>query len=219
MKDFIVKEFEVKPNKIFVVPLGANDEIYKPIKNSVNDKRITNVLFFGLYNPLHGVSYIMNAIKLLKKEKNISFTMIGDGYLKNEIVEFAMVNKLNNVRFIGFMPEKELVSYIQDSDIMRGVFSNIPVFHRAIPNNVFAAIACGKPLISAKLPPMDEYFKHEENIYFCKPEDPKDLALAIKKLSEDPKLHNSLASNGYRLFLKRFIPKQIGKVLVEELKK
>lgn len=218
MKDFVVKEFGIHTKKIFVVPIGANDAIYKPLEKQTEDKGITEVLFFGLYNPLHGVEHIMNAIKHLRKEKNIKFTMIGDGYLKNEIVEFAKVNKLKNVEFIGFMPEKELVTYIQNSDIMLGVFSNSPVFKRAIPNKVFAAIACKKPLISAKLTPMDEYFKHEENIYFCKPQDPKDLALAIKNLVDDKTLQNKLASNGYRLFVSYFSPKQIGKILIEHLR-
>lgn len=217
MKEFIVKEFGINCKKIFVVPLGANDEVYKPSSDGESRSSQTKVLFFGLYNPLHGVQHIMNAIKLLRKEKNINFTMIGDGYLKDDLIHFAKINKLKNVRFIGFMPEKELVEYIQNTDIMLGVFSNSPVFQRAIPNKVFAAIACRKPLISAKHPPMDEYFKHEESVYFCKPEDPKELANAIKKLAHDKALQNRMALSGYILFIKYFTPKQIGKILKNNL--
>lgn len=217
MKEFIVREFTVSNKKIFVVPLGANDAIYKPLENKKNTK-MTNVLFFGLYNPLHGVSYIMNAIKLFRKEENISFIMIGDGYLKNEIVEFAKANKLNNVEFIGFIPEKKLVKYIQNSDIMLGVFSNSPVFKRAIPNKVFAAIACRKPLISAKLPPMDEYFKHGENIYFCKPENPKSLVRTVRDLTKDRILREKISRGGYKIYLEKFTPLKIGISLLKGIR-
>lgn len=219
MKNFVVKEFGINARKIFVVPLGTNDEIYKPLKNqTTKNTKKTNVLFYGLYNPLHGVEHIIDAIKLLKKEDNISFTMIGDGYLKDGFVKFAKDNNLSNVKFLGFMPEKELVENIQNSDIMLGVFSNNPVYKKVIANKVIAAIACRKPLISAKQQPMIEYFKHLENIYFCSAEDSKDLADSVRKLASDKGLQNKLATNGYALFTEYFSPKQIGKVLINNIK-
>ena len=62
---------------------------------------------------------------------------------------------------------------------------------------------------------MQEFFKHEKNIYFCKPEDSKSLALAVIHLSSDKDLQNNLAKNGYLLYIKNFTPKKIGNTLIK----
>ena len=214
MKRFIVSNFGINEKKIFVTPLGANNAIYKPKKIKRRNEK-TEILFFGMYNPLHGALYILQAIRLLKNYKNLYFTLVGDGPLKKELIEYAKKHQLTNVFFKGFMPENKLVDYIQRSDILLGVFSNNKIIRRVIPNKVFGALACQKPLITARQPVMQEFFKHEKNIYFCKPEDSKSLALAVIHLSSDKDLQNNLAKNGYLLYIKNFTPKKIGNTLIK----
>lgn len=216
MKELIIKEFNIDAKKIFVVPLGANDALYKPGKEQTNSHKIT-VLFFGLYNPLHGTQYIMESIKLLKDEKSVQFIMLGDGYLKDSLIEFKNKNRLSNVQFVGFMPEEALVKEIQHADILLGTFSNNPVFQRVIPNKVFAALACKKPLITAKMPPLQECFIHKKHLYFCEPENPESLADALRTLIHDSGMRTRIAQEGYNLYRSRFTTKQIGYTLKKEL--
>ena len=225
MKKFVTDEFGVDKNKVFVVPLGANNLIYHPepansgrqisVNSGKNGK--VKVFFFGLYNPMHGANYIMEAIKLLKNEKNLDFTLLGKGYLKEVLENYARKNHLGNVRFTGFVPEEELVRRINDSDIVLGVFSNSALFHRVIPNKIFAALATRKPLITARLKVMEEFLKHKENVYFCQPENPQDLASAIKAVSTDTPLRLKLAENGYKLYKRLFTPEVIGRTVIFHL--
>lgn len=234
MKNFIIKEFNINPEKIFVVPLGANDAVYKPapltldggtqMKNtnkgdsSEVDKQQTKVFFFGLYNPLQGAPYIIRAIKRLQNDKSIAFTMLGDGPLRQEILDYAKKHQLKNVKFIGFVPEKDLVKQIQNADIMLGIFSNSSIARRVIPNKVFAALACRKPLITARSPAAEKFFTHRKHTYYCNPEDPKSLAESIKAVAIEPKLQKKLAENGYAEYKKRFTPEQIAKALINGIK-
>src|SRR3989344_9162596 len=196
MKKFIHNEFNVEDKKIFVVPLGANEQVYKPAKTKPNGKN-SKVFFFGLFQPMHGVQYILEAAKILKKEKNIEFTILGDGYLKPHFLEFSQKNSLNNVHFEGFVQEKDLVKYIQNNDIILGVFSQSPIYQRQIPNKVYAALACKKPLICAEYPVLKEEFIHKKHIYYCKVENANSLAIAIKDLAKNKSLQQELSINGY----------------------
>ena len=218
MKELIVKEFNIDEKKIFVVPLGANDAVYKPGKKQPDSNK-TTVLFFGLYNPFHGTQHIMKSIQLLQDEKNVQFIMLGDGYLKESLIEFKNKNRLSNVKFVGFMPEEALVKQIQSADILLGTFSNNPVFQRVIPNKVFAALACKKPLITAKMPPLQECFTHKKHLYFCEPENPESLAAALRTIIHDSPMRTYIAQEGYDLYRSRFTTKHIGQTLKQELEK
>ncbi|MBI4137610.1 glycosyltransferase [Candidatus Roizmanbacteria bacterium] len=216
MKDFISSTFNIHKEKVFVLPLGANEKMYKPAANPTQNTKI-NVLFFGLYNPLHGTQHIMASINKLKVEKGITFTMLGDGYLKESLIDYKKKHNLRNVTFIGFVPEQELVKQIQKADILLGTFSDNPVFQRVVPNKVFAALACKKPLITARMAPVEEFFTHGKDIYFCNPEDPKSLAHAIKTVAFNTKLRKRLAEEGYRAYRDNFTTKEIGRLLVKEI--
>ena len=217
MKQFIVSEFGIDEKKIFIVPLGADNAIYQPKKKKL-ESAVTKVLFFGMYNPLHGVQYILQAARLLRDKKNVKFTLIGDGPLKKKFVDYAKKHRLQNVTFKGFMPKEKLVEHIQGADILLGTFSNSRIMQRVIPNKVFEVFACKKPLITARQPVLQEFFEDKSHLYYCKPEDSEGLAEAIKHLSVDKKLRNKLAENGHKVFKAKFTPKRIGKALLEGLK-
>ena len=219
MKDFIVSTFGIHRGKLFVLPLGANERVYTPAPGITEKNKKIRVLFFGLYSPLHGAHHIMEAVKRLQDEKDLEFIMLGDGYLKDSLIEFKNKNKLKNVQFIGFMPEPELVKQIQKADILLGTFSNNPVFQRVVPNKVFAALACKKPLVTAKMPPLLEFFTHRKNIFFCNPEDAKSLADAIRTVAHNQPLRKRLAETGYNLFRAQFTTEQTGKILMHEIER
>jgi glycosyltransferase involved in cell wall biosynthesis len=216
VREYIISEFGIPADKIFVVPLGANNRLYTPMEIAVSSP--VRVLFFGLYNPLQGAPVIVRAAQLLAANPNIQITMLGDGPLKQQVVDFATENNLSNVKFLPFMPEPELVKNIQDCDIMLGIFSNSRIASRVVANKVFAALACKKPLISAKSPAMVEFFKHKEHVYYCEPENPESLAAAISDLASDIPLQKHLSEAGYNIYREMFTPEKIGQMLLEGIK-
>lgn len=200
MQEFMEEIIQVPHEKLFIVPLGADDQLYKP--GTSKKGKTVEVLFFGLYNEMHGAEYILKAAKKLAARKSIRFTMIGDGHLRQSFEQFVRNNKLTNITFEGFMPEKDLVSRLQKADILLGIFSKNPLFKRVIPNKVFAALACAKPLISADMPAMHEYFVHKKNSLLIAPKNSTALAEAILMLAWHKPVRDELAKNGYQTFKK-----------------
>lgn len=212
MKQFLVNELGVQAHKILVIPLGTNEKMYFPARQNVSSSK-TSVLFFGLFNPMHGLPFIMDAAKLLKDEKNIEITILGDGYLKDDLIKFVADNALKNVKFKSFMPEEQLVKEIQACDIMLGIFTDSGTFKKVIANKVFAGLACQKAVITADLPATHDFFEHKNTMYLCPPNDAASLADAIQELHTDKKLRQKIADNGYFLFQAQFSTQEIGKVL------
>lgn len=215
MGKFMTYYLGVPKHKLCVVPLGANDTVYQPAPD-VSSHTGIRVLFFGLYNPMHGAPTILEAAKQLADKSTITFTMLGDGYLKESLMHYVKVNKLKNVTFLGFMPEASLVKHIQETDIMLGIFSKSPVFERVIPNKVFAALACKKPLITANLPAVASFFTSGKDILLCPPEDSKALADAIAELAASKKKRDSIAESGYQRYLKTGTPQSVAKIFLSK---
>ncbi|RJR16488.1 glycosyltransferase [Candidatus Microgenomates bacterium] len=214
MSAFLQSTFAISENRLFAVPIGANTNVYQPQKVQKKSKNKVQVLFFGMYNPLHGAWQIVRAANRLKRDTQIEFLLIGDGPIKKDLIDYATKNQLKNVSFKGFMPEQALVQHINAADILLGTFSNDPIMQRVIPNKTFGALACKKCVITARQPVLEEYFTHEQNIYFTKPEDDRTLSDAIRKLAADQNSRNKIAEAGYQVFSNIFTPEKIGQALL-----
>lgn len=218
MSAFLQTTFGVPKHKLMAIPLGTNDDLYFPNNLDKPLKKKINVFFFGLYNPLQGAPYIIRAAKLLKQDSSIHFTFLGDGVQKREITEFAQINQLDNVTFLPFSPEPELINHIHSCDIMLGIFANTTIAQRVIPNKNVAAAACGKALITGRHPAMEDFFSHMKNVYYCQPENPKSLANAILEVAKDVNLRQRLGSGSRVVFEQYFASPVLANQLIQCIK-
>jgi glycosyltransferase involved in cell wall biosynthesis len=225
--DYFVKKYELDKKKFRRVFVGGDDTIYYPIKKKreerkEKEKRKFTVLFYGSFIPGHGIKYILKAGKLLEKEKDIQFLILGIGQTYNEMVDISKELGNKNVEFVGWIDYKKIPEYISEADVCLGMFGDhIKKINRVIGNKIFEIIAMKKPLISGDCRAMREAFVNKENILFCKMDDEKSLAEAILLLKKNPNLREKIAENGYLLFKENFTTKKIGKSvlnIVEEIK-
>lgn len=214
-ESFLINHFGVPTEKIKTVPIGADDTVYKytPYTNTKSKK--LNIMYYGLYSPIHGVPYLMEAARRLKKNKDIVFTMVGNGQTFPAAYEFAQEHKLDNVKFYHNTPESEHVGILQTADVFLGFLENHPTVERVIPNKVYQGLALGRTVLTADAPVIRSVFKNGENIITINPADVDDLVAALEKLSENPKLRTDVAENGYALYQKNFTSKAVGKQLID----
>ena len=204
-------EFNVSKNKIYIIYIGADDEVfYTRESNKQNKKKIT-VEFHGTFIPLQGIEYIVHAAKILEKEEDIIFEIIGKGQTYNQVLELSKKLNVNNVSFIGWLDYENIPKYIERADICLGIFGDTIKARRVIPNKAFEILAMKKPLITGDSPAARKVFKDKENVLLCEMANPESLAEAILMLKEDENLRNRIAENGYMLFKERFCLLEIGK--------
>ncbi len=212
---FFISEFNVPGNKIDVIRVGADESIYFPVEATKSEKHFS-VLFTGTYIPLHGVEIIIKAAEILKDEP-IDFLLIGDGQTRSDTTSLARSLKLNNIKFMDYLPENELARYVNAADLCLGIFGSSQKSTRVIPCKIYSAIACAKPVLTMDSPAIRECFIDGVNIALCKPSKPESLAEKILELKNDPSLRKTIARNSYKLFNDTFTPAHLVKPLVERL--
>jgi len=77
-----------------------------------------------------------------------------------------------------------------------GVFGTGAKTARVIPNKVFQALACARPLVTADTPAVRELLAHERDALLVPAGDPGALAAAVRRLAGDPSLRRRLGAAG-----------------------
>lgn len=208
-KEHLIRDYDVPASKLDVLPIGADNKVYKFLGiKKPNDE--FNVVYYGLFTPLHGCEHIIKAANLLKKYKDIKFVMVGKGHTFESTFKLAQKLQLKNVIFYPDMTEVDAFDTLKEADLFLGFLQKHPSVNRIIPNKVYQGIALGKAVISAESDAIESVFTDKENIYLCKPASPESLANAVLNLRNDQKLRDKIAKNGYKLYQDNFTPETVG---------
>jgi glycosyltransferase involved in cell wall biosynthesis len=196
--------------------VGADDTVYFPRAAPQKDSTF-RVLFIGGFIPLQGVKHILQAARLLEKEPDIFFRLIGVGQEYEEIVNTADKLGMKNIDFAGWLPYEDLPLEIASAQICLGIFGTTEKAKMVIPNKVYMSVAMAKPVITGDSPAVREVFTDQENILLCEMGNPKSLARSVMLLKSNARLRTRISKNGYELFRKEFAPKVIGQNVKEIL--
>ena len=167
----------VDSSKTYVIPLSSDENIFK-FKKYSKDRSEFRILFYGNYLELHGIDVIAQAI-VENKNDSIHWTLIGDGPTRKAAEEKC--KGLNNIEFIDWVEYEELPNLIHDSNLVLGIFDTGNKASRVIPNKVYQALACGRPVVTLQsLAYPSELVKNPTGIYWSQAGDPSSLLGAVE---------------------------------------
>jgi glycosyltransferase involved in cell wall biosynthesis len=203
--------FRLSPERFRVVPLGADDRLFKPFDPSDKGKngaqagnRALRVVYYGTFIPNHGTPIIVEAARILSEDPSIRFELIGDGPEREKVVALARRYGLTNVEFVDWLEKGELLERVAHADIFLGAFSATPQSRMTVHNKVYEALAMAKPIISGDSETVRRVLEHGEHVYLCERANPQSLAQAVRTLAASPEIRERLAKQGYTLFDERF---------------
>lgn len=182
-----------------VFPVLADPRLYQPAAQPIINS-VPIILFYGYFIPLHGVDVILRALALCERQ-GLSFQarLIGDGQTLGQMLALAKSLQLKQVWFSGkLIPEQELVHEIQQADLLLGIFGSSDKARSVVPNKLYQALACAKPIITQDSPAIHEFFCAEQ-LCLVQPT-PEDLAGAISDLLGDVQARQELAEKGHERF-------------------
>ncbi|MFN8491988.1 MAG: glycosyltransferase [Caldilineaceae bacterium] len=198
---YFQQNFGLIPSRCSAIPVGCSDEIYWPRPPAAN--RMTKVLYYSTFLPLHGVEIIVQAASLLKDEP-ITFHLIGAGPLLAEMQTMIQQRQLTNVTLTAPVSPRVLADKIADADIcLGGHFGQSEKAGRVIPGKIYQMLAVGRAVIAADAPGNRELLRHRETAFLIPPADPMALANAIRILHAEPTLRTRLAVQGRQLYEKQ----------------
>lgn len=210
-KEYFVEKFGCNPNKIVVIPVGAEEHFEFIEDKQQSFKQDLNIVFYGGFSPLHGIDVILKAAYYLQEEKDIKFTLVGSGQTKNQMLDLAKELNLQNTTFIDRVNYEELPLFLSKFDIGLGIFGETEKAQRVVPNKVYQIAACKKPVITRNTPGIQEVFTDNKDIVLVSSEgdQAEKLANAIRELKEDSTKRNEIALQGYKLMTKAYSFKNI----------
>lgn len=153
-KSFIkaIEKRKIDRKNIEFWPQYAED-FYRPVeesdKNEIQSDGIFNIVFAGNIGFAQGLSILIGAAKLLKKDGlKARFNIIGDGRyldtLKNDINSNELSDYFN---LISRKPAEEIPLYAARADALLITLSKSKVFSITIPAKTQSCLACAKPIL------------------------------------------------------------------------
>ena len=209
---FFVETLGVTEQKVAVVPVGAEESLFKPKSTSHKTNSPLTVLFYGSFLNLQGPEVIVRAAQLYQGPP-IQWKMVGDGPLLESCKKVAA--GMDNLEFIPWVPYEELPELIQSADILLGVFGTTSKAGRVIPNKVYQALACGKQLLTRYAPSYPETIirDNDSGIRWVPPGDPEALAESVRELAEHPHLLAEMGRQARQTYENNFSLSSISQAL------
>ena len=146
---YFAKQHDYPLERICVLPVGAEEALFKPQPKATND--VPEALFFGTFIGLQGATFIAEAIALYSGPLcRLTFLGAGPDRQACEAIAARACNPSVQVAFEDWVPINELGARIGASDLCFGVFGVGEKTNRVIPNKVYQALACDRPVITIK---------------------------------------------------------------------
>jgi len=177
IKDSMIKNNRINPDKIASVPTGVDEEIFDPSKFSKSKQEDEiHIGALGVVRSVKGYEYFIKAAQiLLEKHDNLRFFIAGGGpMLEHYKKEIKSLNLSDKIVMLGHI--EEVPQYISNLDIFVNSSKN-----EGVPQAVIQALMMNKTVVATNVGSTKDLYK-DDNFLLCKSEDAKALATALEKL-------------------------------------
>lgn len=215
MKDFLIDEYGINPDKISVIKNGLNQKN----NEQVSEKETTEIrkrfgfgeneiilLFSGRIDTCKGINYLMEAFEqACIKNNSLRLVMLGQGSIQD--CQKRIQSCFGKVTYTGFLPRETVTEFYKIADI--GI---VPSVYDHCPYSVLEMMANGIPLIMTRINGLDELLSDEECV-FINPviSSEGDISFSIEEitgsilsLAADKERRTRLAAKSYETYMKRF---------------
>jgi glycosyltransferase involved in cell wall biosynthesis len=196
MAEQVSRLFHVPFTRIDTIPNGVNAVQYATVPPSPTfklqyaDRNEKLVLYVGRLVYEKGVSVLVDAVNLVQQKLNAKFVIVGDGYMRDRLVDQARrVGAMNKMFFTGFLDEASVKKLYRVADVFV-----IPSLYEPFGIVALEGMASGVPLVASGVGGLAEIITHDETGVLVYPDNPESLAWGINRVLTDP---------GYAQWLRR----------------
>jgi glycosyltransferase involved in cell wall biosynthesis len=186
--DDIVRDFEVDPRRMRVIPVGVEHDVFVPPTAPRVPGRI--VATASADHPLKGIVPLLEAVAKLRTERDIELIIVGkasEGGAAAKTIE--RLNLEDTVRFVTGVSEAELVRIFGSAHV--GV---VPSLYEGFSLPAIELMSCATPLVATTAGALPEVVG--DAAYSVPPGDTEALAAAIKAVMDDDELAATLGAAG-----------------------
>jgi glycosyltransferase involved in cell wall biosynthesis len=177
-------------------------------------------VFTGAHGIANGLDAVLDAAaELLKRQRtDIKLVFIGDGKLKQALMQRAEEEKLTNTHFLDPMPKRQLNKLIGCVDVGLMILANVPAFYYGTsPNKFFDYIASGLPVLNNYPGWLTDLIQANDCGIAIPPDDPEAFANALIELADTPQRRKQMGTNARSLAEREFSRDTLGTQFVDFL--
>jgi glycosyltransferase involved in cell wall biosynthesis len=206
----LIKE-GVENEKIYYIPACVDTKRFNPylkkdLKKELGIEDKIVILYIGRLVPQKGLEYLIKAFsKILQENSQIVLLIVGEGPLKNTLINLANELKIkNNIIFLKAVPYNRIHEIHAISDIT--VLPSIPTknWMEQFGYILIEAMACGKPIVASRSGAIPEIVINNETGFLVEPGNINELAEKISLLISDNKLREKMGYKGRARVEKKF---------------
>lgn len=189
LSDFC-KYYQCQKDKLAVVPLAYNKKVFRLPK--AKTQKQSYFLFVGRFEKRKNIANVIKSFsKFSVQFPQYKLIMIGKpGYGWSEAKKIIDQENLSRkIKIVGFVKNEQLATYYQKATALL-----YPSFYEGFGFPILEAMACGTPVISSKIPTIQDVFKG--NLLYVKPSNVNDIAKAMIKIVSDSEYATNLIENG-----------------------
>lgn len=187
-------------NSLRVIHNGVDLDLFKRT-DSIQGKQNSLILINSGEQPIKGVTYLLEALKILRNGTGFKLTIVGcpkrDGQYLRLVEEYGLGDLVN---FTGRVTREELVDHYLSSEVCV-----VPSLYEGFGFPAVEAMSCKLPVVATTGGALPELLgKDGDAGILVPPADPYALAAAIKRLLDDRHLRQKMGESGRKRMERHF---------------
>ncbi|MFZ5847451.1 MAG: glycosyltransferase family 4 protein [Actinomycetota bacterium] len=195
----IVADFGVAPERIEVIPLGVEPEVFQHYQDPRVPGRI--VAMASADSPMKGIATLLEAFAKLRTERDLELVLVTrpkPGGRTEQLIDRLSIK--DSVRFVSGLSEAELAELVGSAEI-----ACVPSLYEGFSLPTVEAMACGTPLVVSRAGAIPEVVGEDGLCAdLVTPGDVGELAAALEALLDDPERRHRMGAAGRKRALEKF---------------
>jgi len=195
----IVADFGVQPERIEVIPLGVEPEVFQHYTDARVPGRI--VAMASADTPMKGIATLLEAFAKLRTERDAELVLITrpkPGGRTEQLIEKLSIE--DSVSFVSGLSDTELAAVVGSAEV-----ACVPSLYEGFSLPTVEAMACGTPLVVSRAGAIPEVVGPDGVCAdLVTPGDVGELAGALAALLDDPQRRRRMGAAGRERALDRY---------------
>jgi len=194
----VIERLGVPPERVSAVPLAPSrdfcvqgPEVIDAVVRRYGLRTRDYILFAGALEPRKNVVRLLDAVQLLgAKSRDLPpLVLVGPSGWRNHDLVTRIRSAGSSLRLLGAVPRSDLVALMGGASVLA-----YPSLGEGFGLPVLEAMACGTPVVAARIPPIIEIVG--EAALLVDPNETEDIAEGLRHVLEDSRLRADLVKRG-----------------------